>query len=68
MNLGLTADELLTTTRAVRKRLDLNRAVDRETLLECTSGLQSPILMSRAKAGRQAPRVRYGQWAVMRFD
>jgi nitroreductase len=28
-------DKLLTTTRAVRKRLDLNRPVEREVLLEC---------------------------------
>jgi nitroreductase len=35
MHLGLTADEVLTTTRAVRKRLDLERPVEREVLLEC---------------------------------
>ena len=35
MKLGLTADEVLTTTRAVRKRLDLARPVEREVLLEC---------------------------------
>src|SRR5690242_6660970 len=29
------ADELLTTTRAVRKRLDLDRPVPRELILEC---------------------------------
>jgi nitroreductase len=29
------ADELLTTTRAVRKRLDLNRPVPREVILDC---------------------------------
>ena len=28
-------DELLTTTRAVRKRLDLTRAVPRDVILEC---------------------------------
>jgi nitroreductase len=33
--LPLTLDELLTTTRAVRKRLDLSRPVEREVLLEC---------------------------------
>lgn len=32
---GLTADEVLTTTRAVRKRLDLNRPVPREVIEEC---------------------------------
>jgi nitroreductase len=31
----LTTDELLTTTRAVRKRLDLDRPVERELLEEC---------------------------------
>ena len=33
--LGLSADEVLTTTRAVRKRLDLMRPVPREVLVEC---------------------------------
>jgi nitroreductase len=33
--LELTPDELLTTTRAVRKRLDLERPVEREVLEEC---------------------------------
>ena len=33
--LNLTPDELLTTTRAVRKRLDLERPVDIETIKEC---------------------------------
>jgi len=31
----LTPDELLSTTRAVRKRLDLTRPVERELLEEC---------------------------------
>jgi nitroreductase len=31
----LTVDELLTTTRAVRRRLDLDREVPRELILEC---------------------------------
>jgi hypothetical protein len=31
----LTPDELLTTTRSVRRRLDLDRAVGREVLTEC---------------------------------
>ena len=35
MRLELTPDELLSTTRAVRKRLDLTRPVERETLEEC---------------------------------
>ncbi len=33
--LNLTPDELLSTTRAVRKRLDLERPVEREVLEEC---------------------------------
>jgi len=33
--LGLSADEVLTTTRSVRKRLDLTRAVPRDVLLDC---------------------------------
>lgn len=35
IKLGLTADEVLTTTRSVRKRLDLTRPVERDVLLEC---------------------------------
>ena len=33
--LNLTADELLTTTRSVRKRLDFDKAVDRTVIQEC---------------------------------
>lgn len=33
--LGLTADEVLTTTRAVRKRIDFDRPVEREVIMEC---------------------------------
>ena len=36
-------DELLTTTRAVRKRLDLERSVELEVIREClTMALQAP--------------------------
>jgi nitroreductase len=43
MTLDLTADEVLTTTRSVRKRLDLTRPVPRELLLECVEiALQAP--------------------------
>jgi nitroreductase len=35
-----TADELLTTTRAVRRRLDLDRPVPRELVLECIAVAQ----------------------------
>jgi nitroreductase len=34
-NLDLTTDQLLSTTRAVRKRLDLSRPVERDVLEEC---------------------------------
>jgi nitroreductase len=34
-HLGLTADGVLTTTRSVRRRLDLSRAVPREVVIEC---------------------------------
>ncbi len=38
-----TVDELLTTTRAVRKRLDLTRPVPREVILECIRlAMQAP--------------------------
>ena len=41
--LGLSADELLTTTRAVRKRLDFDRPVDPELIIECLGiALQAP--------------------------
>ncbi len=41
--LPLTPDELLTTTRAVRKRLDLGRPVGREVIEECIEiALQAP--------------------------
>lgn len=43
MNLNLSADEVLTTTRSVRKRLDLDKAVPREVLMECLEiALQAP--------------------------
>jgi nitroreductase len=36
-------DELLTTTRAVRKRLDLTRPVGRDVILECVRlAMQAP--------------------------
>ena len=43
MQLPLTNDELLSTTRAVRKRLDLERPVERDVLLECVElAVQAP--------------------------
>ena len=41
--LNLTVDELLTTTRSVRKRLDFEKPVSRELLMECLDlALQAP--------------------------
>ena len=43
MHLNLSADQVLTTTRSVRKRLDFDRPVDRETVMECLDiALQAP--------------------------
>ena len=46
--LDLSPDELLTTTRAVRKRLDLERPVEREVVVECVEvALQAPTGSNR---------------------
>jgi nitroreductase len=43
MRLDLTADELLSTTRAVRRRLDFERPVERDVLVECVqTAMQAP--------------------------
>jgi nitroreductase len=43
MKLNLTADEVLTTTRSVRKRLDFDRPVERSIVEECLEvALQAP--------------------------
>ena len=43
MLLPLTSDELLTTTRSVRKRLDFSRSVEPEIVRECLAlALQAP--------------------------
>jgi len=43
MKLNLSADEVLTTPRAVRKRLDFDKPVPREVVLECLDiALQAP--------------------------
>ncbi|OBI78580.1 nitroreductase family protein, partial [Mycobacterium asiaticum] len=43
MTLNLTVDEVLTTTRSVRKRLDFDKPVPREVLMECLElALQAP--------------------------
>jgi nitroreductase len=49
MLLDLTPDELLATTRSVRRRLDLNRPVEREVLEECL------------RLAQQAPTASYAQ-------
>ena len=49
MLLDLTPDELLSTTRAVRKRLDLERPVEREVLEDCL------------RLAQQAPTASYSQ-------
>ena len=48
MHLNLSADEVLTTTRAVRKRLELGRPVDPAEIRECLdSALQAPTGSNR---------------------
>ena len=48
MRVDLTNDELLSTTRAVRKRLDFDRPVERSVLLECLSlAVQAPTASNR---------------------
>ncbi len=43
LRLDLTADQVLTTTRSVRKRLDFDKPVPREVLMECLDiALQAP--------------------------
>jgi nitroreductase len=43
MHLNLTADQVLTTTRSVRKRLDFERPVERQIVMECLNvALQAP--------------------------
>jgi nitroreductase len=48
MHLNLSADEALTTTRAVRKRLELGRPVDPADIRECLEiALQAPTGSNR---------------------
>ena len=48
MKLNLTADQVLTTTRSVRKRLDLQRPVERAVVEECLEiALQAPTGSNR---------------------
>jgi nitroreductase len=56
MQLDLTPDELLATTRSVRRRLDLTRPVEREVLQECLRlGQQAPTASYRLLAGVPRP-------------
>lgn len=48
MRLNLSADEVLATTRSVRKRLDFERPVERELVMECLElALQAPTGSNR---------------------
>ena len=48
MELNLTADEVLTTTRSVRKRLDFDRPVEREVVERCLEiAMQAPTGSNR---------------------
>ena len=48
MTLNLTNDELLSTTRSVRKRLDFDRPVERDVIMECLDlALQAPTGSNR---------------------
>ncbi len=48
MRLNLSADEVLVTTRSVRKRLDFDRPVEREVVMECLElALQAPTGSNR---------------------
>jgi nitroreductase len=48
MRLNLSADEVLATTRSVRKRLDFDRPVEREIVMECLDlALQAPTGSNR---------------------
>ncbi|MFG1707419.1 nitroreductase family protein [Nonomuraea sp. M3C6] len=50
MILDLTPDELLTTTRAVRKRLDLTRPVERHLIEQCVdAAVQAPTARNRQR-------------------
>ena len=49
MTMQLTTDQLLTTTRAVRKRLDLTRSVEREVIEECLAIAQQAPAQSNAQ-------------------
>ncbi len=49
MTMQLTTDQLLTTTRSVRKRLDLTKPVEREVIEECLAIAQQAPAQSNAQ-------------------
>ena len=49
MTMQLTTDQLLTTTRSVRKRLDLTKLVEREVIEECLAIAQQAPAQSNAQ-------------------
>lgn len=50
--LGLSADEVLTTTRAVRKRIDFDRPVERDVVMECVEIAQQAPTGSNTQGWR----------------
>ena len=60
--LGLSADELLTTTRSVRKRLDFDRPVETHLIKECLQiALQAPTRSNGQSRHLQ------GDWVALNF-
>lgn len=74
MRLGLDADALLSTTRSVRKRLDLERPVEDEVLVECLElALQAPSGSNRQGwhfvfVTDEAKRAQIAAWYKSSFD
>ena len=74
MKLGLEADALLSTTRSVRKRLDLERPVEDEVLIECLElALQAPSGSNRQGwhfvfVTDEARRARIAAWYAASFE
>ena len=54
MHLNLTSDELLSTTRAVRKRLDFEREVEMEVLMECLGLAQQAPTGSNSQGSKNS--------------
>ena len=56
MTLNLSVDEVLTTTRSVRKRLDFDKPVSRDVLMECLElALQAPTGVERKRRFAPTP-------------